>query len=967
MIVTFYSFKGGVGRSMALANIARQFQLRGLNVVMVDWDLEAPGLETFFSADSAQLRSWKDQVGLMDLLLLYRQDHAAIPFPRTGTPPPAGDVPAGLEDADIERKVSTLGETSAGEQPRQSPGADAWSTIERDATRLRELLPPLKFSLVELPPPPPASTLPSASTSAPPASTAPPPGRLRMLTAGWREGPRFAAYANAVQSFDWNDFYASYHGHAYFEWLRTSLDDPAVADIVLIDSRTGVTEMGGVSTRQLADVVVVLAAPNRQNVEGAVQMARSFERPELVAERGGRRIGVVMVPSRIDVAASEVKQAFEDDFTAAATPFMPEALKRLEADFWSLRIPYVNKYAFSERLSTGERDGDPDLNASYTSLAAYVAWLAPDSSRVKSAMAQDFERVFGADRVRRARDYGAQFEQRWSEIPPALFESTRELLQRLVDARAPGSTTEHDRARVVLESQLRDAFREAIDAAESAGLVDRVADADGTVTLRLAESEYVTRSNLARWIEEDRVFLVWRQRLRFFMEDWREKGRDRGSLLQGGALAEATRMVARAKPVQLLADEREFIQESVEASRPQPVASMPAPPYATSPASAGTPPLSPTSQSTTYGARRPEALKVGRRSWVPLMGVGLGVTAVAAFAWIGLQGNRGGVTSREFADSLLAGRRHAADSSYDNAIAAYSVAIALDSSSAEARRLRAEAQVAAGRPALALPDLDRAISAAPSDVRLLSRRAQIRASVDDTSGALEDLGRLPVDSMDAATLRLRAELYDAARQDSAALTAFDAVVQRGDTAAGQLGRGRVLERMGRRGDAVQAYRTAASTTSDDYIVTFAQTRLRILAPGTLVTPASTARVYLQYLAAADTVLTAPIDSSLRRAGLRLEADSLGRKHEVVDSGKTAGEIRYFRTADEGLARRVQVAVEGALAANGIFLRLTNQFVRLSADQRRRMRQAGQVEVWLPPLNTRTQTQQVAPRPSKRPD
>ena len=48
MIVTFYSFKGGVGRSMALANIARWFQLCGLNVVAVDWDLEAPGLETFF-------------------------------------------------------------------------------------------------------------------------------------------------------------------------------------------------------------------------------------------------------------------------------------------------------------------------------------------------------------------------------------------------------------------------------------------------------------------------------------------------------------------------------------------------------------------------------------------------------------------------------------------------------------------------------------------------------------------------------------------------------------------------------------------------------------------------------------------------------------------------------------------------------------------------------------------------------
>ena len=54
MIYTFYSFKGGVGRSMALANVAEWFYLQGLRVVMVDWDLEAPGLETFFFDPAAQ-------------------------------------------------------------------------------------------------------------------------------------------------------------------------------------------------------------------------------------------------------------------------------------------------------------------------------------------------------------------------------------------------------------------------------------------------------------------------------------------------------------------------------------------------------------------------------------------------------------------------------------------------------------------------------------------------------------------------------------------------------------------------------------------------------------------------------------------------------------------------------------------------------------------------------------------------
>ena len=49
MIYTFYSFKGGVGRSMALANVAELFCAKKLNVLMVDFDLEAPGLERYFS------------------------------------------------------------------------------------------------------------------------------------------------------------------------------------------------------------------------------------------------------------------------------------------------------------------------------------------------------------------------------------------------------------------------------------------------------------------------------------------------------------------------------------------------------------------------------------------------------------------------------------------------------------------------------------------------------------------------------------------------------------------------------------------------------------------------------------------------------------------------------------------------------------------------------------------------------
>lgn len=47
-IITFYSYKGGTGRSMALANFAWLLALSGNKVLVIDWDLEAPGLHRYF-------------------------------------------------------------------------------------------------------------------------------------------------------------------------------------------------------------------------------------------------------------------------------------------------------------------------------------------------------------------------------------------------------------------------------------------------------------------------------------------------------------------------------------------------------------------------------------------------------------------------------------------------------------------------------------------------------------------------------------------------------------------------------------------------------------------------------------------------------------------------------------------------------------------------------------------------------
>ena len=69
-IVTFYSYKGGVGRSMALANIAFELSKRKFKVLVVDWDLEAPGIERYFSSFKIENSS----EGLLQLLLAFNDD-----------------------------------------------------------------------------------------------------------------------------------------------------------------------------------------------------------------------------------------------------------------------------------------------------------------------------------------------------------------------------------------------------------------------------------------------------------------------------------------------------------------------------------------------------------------------------------------------------------------------------------------------------------------------------------------------------------------------------------------------------------------------------------------------------------------------------------------------------------------------------------------------------------------------------
>ncbi len=74
-VIVFYSFKGGVGRSTVLASFAIRRARYGERVVVVDFDLDAPGVGRLLAAgDKGETSRW----GTVDFLL--ERSHGAVPL-----------------------------------------------------------------------------------------------------------------------------------------------------------------------------------------------------------------------------------------------------------------------------------------------------------------------------------------------------------------------------------------------------------------------------------------------------------------------------------------------------------------------------------------------------------------------------------------------------------------------------------------------------------------------------------------------------------------------------------------------------------------------------------------------------------------------------------------------------------------------------------------------------------------------
>jgi hypothetical protein len=294
-IVTFYSYKGGTGRTMALANVAWILASNGKRVLTVDWDLESPGLHKFFHPflDDSTVAA---TTGVIEILSDYTW---AVTNPKTRPP-----------DWHLE-----------------------YARVLPHAVSLRW------------------SDFPGAGT-------------LDFISAGRQNRD----YSSTVAAFNWDDFYDRQGGGTFIEALRADMKQNY--DYVLIDSRTGLSDIADICTIELPDILVDCFTLNDQNIDGAAAVARDIN------ERYHQRsIQIIPVPMRIDEGEKEKLDIGRSLARAKFEPF-PIGLSAAKiGQYWgSVEIPYKPYYAYEEILATfGDEPGSPtSLVAAFLRLTSAI-------------------------------------------------------------------------------------------------------------------------------------------------------------------------------------------------------------------------------------------------------------------------------------------------------------------------------------------------------------------------------------------------------------------------------------------------------------------------------------------------------------------------------------------------------------------------------------------------------------------
>ena len=284
-IVTFYSYKGGTGRTMSVANVAWILAANGNRVLTVDWDLDSPGLYRFFHP-FLDPQTQATSTGVIDII------------------------------TDYVWKVHQPGERS-----------EDWY---RTAAQVLPHVTSLKWEAF-------------AGR-----------GALDFLSAGSQNRD----YSTALPG-GWDDFYENMGGAPFFDAMRDDMKEHY--DYILIDSRTGLSDIADICTVQLPDVLVNCFALSDQNIDGAARVAKRIQ-----DGYRDRQIRILPVPMRVDEAEKEKADAGRALVTAKFDGFPAGMDEERRAQYWaSVEIPYKPFYAYEETLATF---GDPP--GSFNSLLA---------------------------------------------------------------------------------------------------------------------------------------------------------------------------------------------------------------------------------------------------------------------------------------------------------------------------------------------------------------------------------------------------------------------------------------------------------------------------------------------------------------------------------------------------------------------------------------------------------------------
>jgi CobQ/CobB/MinD/ParA nucleotide binding domain len=287
-ILTFYSYKGGTGRSMALANIAWILASNGKRVLVVDWDIEAPGLHRYFRP-FLQDKNLASSQGVIELVTNFvaAAIRPSAPLPEAANNE-ADDPNWYLPLAEIDKYVLPL----------------AWTFPQR--------------------------------------------GALDLLPAGRQD----ASYAARANSFDWGQFYDKFGGGVFLEAVKLNMRKRY--DYILVDSRTGVSDIAGVCTVQLPDVLVVCFTFNIQSIEGSAAVADVVRKQRTQSHSTQERpFRIFPVPMRVEYVEMERLEVSRELARRNLSTFLDHIPETMHPKYWgTVEVPYVPFYAFEEVLAT---------------------------------------------------------------------------------------------------------------------------------------------------------------------------------------------------------------------------------------------------------------------------------------------------------------------------------------------------------------------------------------------------------------------------------------------------------------------------------------------------------------------------------------------------------------------------------------------------------------------------------------